>query len=260
MKIKTNLTFRHIFQARPGYCFFSCDFSGEEARLVAALSKEENLEKTYVLEKEYELGIKALPLDPNGKPYSDPLVDTHIVSGGLLSNEVQEIIQETPWLANKNHPVVKKYRQLGKTFFYALIYGASSNKLAAQSNTTKEDIEVNLLPNYFRYPDGFYNLKSWMETVAEIAARQRWIKTPLGSYIMVNESNAKGIGGIAALKRKAVNAYCQATGSDILKLFTHYIYKDLKPLYKEYKALLNGRTVLFNNAYAVHRVLFFLFL
>lgn len=92
----------------------------QEHRNAGAIAKDKNIIAVYKLERDYKLGVIPKPLDPNGKPYEDPLTDPHISAARALHPEVARLVKEEPWLANKKHPLVAEYRQKGKILNYCV--------------------------------------------------------------------------------------------------------------------------------------------
>ncbi len=229
----------HCFEAN-GFVVHNCDFSGQEARLAAALSKDKKMGDVYILEDKYIKGIIPKPKDPEGNTYEDPQTDLHVISATALSSEVRDLVENKPWLANKNNPLVAEYRNKGKTLSYGLIYGSSAAGIAEQLNSTPEEAEA-LINKYYGYPDGFYDLDKWIKVNGNLAMKCRWVKTPTGRFIYINESNAKGLEDKGTAGRKAVNSIIQSLGTDMLKLSLPKLELKWQELNKRYKELLKGR-------------------
>lgn len=93
----------------------------QEARCAAALSKDQNITAVYLMEQEYATGLRAMPVDPDGKPFEDPACDLHIKASLGMHPEVKRLFYDEPWLCNKKHPIVGEFRQKGKILNYQFI-------------------------------------------------------------------------------------------------------------------------------------------
>lgn len=137
--------------------------------------------------------------------------------------------------------MVAQYRQLGKILNYALIYLASANTIALQTNSTVEEAQQNI-DAYFSYPNGFYGLGNWLKRTAAMASERRWTRTAMGSLLFVNESNAKGLDAGVSSVRKAVNGTIQGLASEQAKLATIKTQKRFDVLNFKYRGeVLRGR-------------------
>lgn len=174
--------------------------------MAAALSKDPNMGKVYKLEKEYIEGIREKPKHPKtGDIYDDPRVDLHIMSATSLDPEVKRLVNEEPWNALADNPVIKPVRKKAKPLSYGLIYLAQAPTIAGQIGSTKEEAQV-AIDKYFSYPDGFYGLHQWLDSTALIGTELRWIRLITGEIIMTCESNSKGLSDGNSTARKSCNA------------------------------------------------------
>jgi len=238
--MKTNISLRHIFQAPKGYTWVSADYSAMESYIAAACSQDEVLANIYRLQHKYETGEIPKPIDPNGKEYEDPKCDSHIVAASNFHPDLKKLYEETPWLCNKSHPLVKEFRPKGKTLNFRVIFLGSAEGIAQQLNISVEDSQ-DLLDKYFSYPNGFWKLKEWLDVNVEIIKRTRTSYTPMGRIINCFETNAKGLGDINTAARKGINAKIQGCGSDATKLaFVNLTLDKFESLNQKYKHLLKN--------------------
>lgn len=123
---------------------------------------------------------------------------------------------------------------------YRLIYLCSAMSLAPELGVTKEEAQA-FIDKYFSYPDGFYGLGTWLESMATTGSELRWIITATGELIFVNELNSKGIGDSGAAKRKAVNSPIQGLGATQKKLALARAQKKFTKLNDKYRNIIRGR-------------------
>ena len=213
----------------------------QEFRNAGALSKDVNIAKIYRLEKEYIDKIRPLPISPlTNLPYEDPACDPHIQAAVPLNADVKRLVLEEPWKANKEDIIVGLWRQKGKVMNYRLIYLCSAMSLAPELGVTKEEAQA-FIDKYFSYPDGFYGLGTWLESMAITGSELRWIITATGELIFINELNSKGIGDSGAAKRKAVNSPIQGLGATQKKLALARAQKKFTRLNDKYRNIIRGR-------------------
>jgi len=239
-EVNMKLSFRHIFQAPFGYTWSSVDYSAMELLMAAWISNDDNAKKPFILSQQYEKGEVPNPVSPEGKGYTDPLTDSHIIAASLISPEVMDLLKHQPHLCNKKNPLVAKARDNGKVLNYQLIYGAMGSAIANALSIPVED-GVKMVNNYFSYPNGFYKLKAWLDTTAALGQHLRFTKTLAGRIINVAEANAKGLNDVNTMARRACNMAIQGSGADIIKLVPSYIYPRWNELLEKYKKQLKGR-------------------
>lgn len=240
--VTEKVTMRNAFVVdKPGYVFASADFSAQELRAVAALSKDPNMGKVYKLEKEYLDGTRSKPKHPiTGESYDDPLIDLHICAGMSLNTEVRRLVEEEPWNANTSNPLVKEVRNTAKPLNYGLIYGAGAHTVAGQLGSTVEKAQ-DTIDKYYSPPVGFYGLKEYLDSTAMLGSELRWIQLATGEYIMVNESNSKGIADANSSARRSCNASVQGISATQSKLALIKADKKFEELNKKYELILKGR-------------------
>lgn len=174
-------------------------------RIATAIAKISKLLALYKLEREYDLGIIPKPIDPQGNSYSDPFVDVHCVSSMTLFPEAADIMNITPWLANKSNPIIAQARQFGKIFLFKQIYGGTAASIAEDIKCTTDEAVV-YLKKFFAKPDGYWELENEMKSTANLAKEQGWVRSATGRLIFVRESNAMGLEDQNTVGRKSFNA------------------------------------------------------
>jgi DNA polymerase I-like protein with 3'-5' exonuclease and polymerase domains len=241
MKTSQVISLRECFQAPKGFVWNSVDFAAQELRYAAAASKCPTMRDIYVLEYEYRTGIKNKPISPEGKEYTDPNIDLHLKAATFINPEVKRIVKEEPWNADKDkNSFVKKVRKAGKEYNFGLIYLATPASFVEKLNCTLEEAEAQVKA-YFSYPEGFYQLGYWLQSVATLGSAQRFIKTPLGNHIFINQANAKGLSDTNTIKRKAANHAIQAPCAEMTKIALINVAKEFEKLDWKYKKVLGDR-------------------
>jgi DNA polymerase I-like protein with 3'-5' exonuclease and polymerase domains len=237
-----NLTIRHAFVVdKPGMLFATSDFTRQEIKIAMALSSDPNGVAIETLDKEYELGIREKPRHPiTNETYVDPKTDQHIIAGSALNPEVKQLMEEEPWNANKDNLLVGPWRQKGKILNYRLIYLGSAQSLAPELGVSIEEAQA-FIDKYFSFPNGFYGLGEWLQSMAAIGTELRWVITLTGEHIYTCEDNSKGLGDKNTGGRKSVNSCIQGVASTQAKLALIKADVAFKELDKKYEHLLNGR-------------------
>jgi hypothetical protein len=219
----------------------SSDFERQEIKVILTLCRDINGTKIEKLGEEYKLGIRQKPIHPvTGEPYDDPLTDQHIIAGAALCPEVKKILEEEPWNCNKDNLLVAKWRQLGKILNYRLIYLGSAQSLAPELGVSVEEAQA-FIDKYFSFPDGFYGMGEYLQSMVIVGTELRWIRLITGELIFAAESNSKGLADKGTVGRKAVNSNVQGLGATETKLALIHAHKAFKELDKKYKDVLNGR-------------------
>lgn len=236
------LNMRYAFVSdKPDLVWASSDFERQEIKVILTLCKDINGTKIEKLGEEYKLGIRQKPIHPvTGEPYDDPLTDQHIIAGAALCPEVKKILEEEPWNCNKDNPLVAKWRQLGKILNYRLIYLGSAQSLAPELGVSVEEAQA-FIDKYFSFPDGFYGMGEYLQSMVIVGTELRWIRLITGELIFVAESNSKGLADKGTVGRKAVNSNVQGLGATETKLALIHAHKAFKELDEKYKDVLNGR-------------------
>nr|HMS79754.1 DNA polymerase [Burkholderiaceae bacterium] len=169
---------REAFVAPPGSLIVSADYSQIELRIMAHLSRDENLLRAF-----------AEGMDVHRATASEVF--------GVPPGEVSS-----------------EQRRYAKTINFGLIYGMSAYGLAAQLGIEREAAK-NWIERYFaRYP----GVKRYMDDSRAQAKSQGWVETVLGRRLWLPEINSPNGPRRGAAERQAINAPLQGTAADIVKL------------------------------------------
>ena len=123
---------------------------------------------------------------------------------------------------------------------YRLIYLCSAMSLATELGISRDEAQA-FINKYFSYPDGFYGLGGYLQSMASIGSELRWIRTATSELIFVNEENSKGLSDSGAASRKSVNSPIQGLGATQKKLALAIAYKKFTKLNDKYRNVVKGR-------------------
>lgn len=147
-----NKEIRKMFRAQPGYVLISSDFSQQEPRTLAHMSRDENLIQAYVDGKDIYAWIAE-------KIYKVPY------------EECKEFRPD----GTKN-PEGKKRRDSVKSIILGIMYGRGAKAIAEQLNcSTKEAQKI-----VDQFYDSFPKVKKWMDSVLNGARRYGFVETAWG--------------------------------------------------------------------------------
>lgn len=200
----------------------SLDFSGQELCIAAAVSNDQEM-LDVLFRKKYEPYLKndktgELILDTEGNKIKDPRTDLHIQAACAIFDHLNNIpLSKLTEAANEYLPSGIKIRNTGKILNFSIVYGKGVNGFAEDFSVSVDEAQE-ILNSYFRK---FYGLKAWLDKVSSYAKQTRRVRALYGKkgrVIFCGEDNAKGIGGLNTLSRKAGNSIIQATGSEMTKL------------------------------------------
>jgi DNA polymerase I len=168
---------RKAFIASPNHLILAADYSQIELRIMAHLSKDENL-----------LGAFAQGWD-------------------IHSATASEIFQVTL------DQVTEEHRRRAKAVNFGLIYGMSSFGLAKQLGIERQDAQYYMDRYFERYP----GVLEYMERTRKQAHEQGYVETLFGRRLYLPEINAQNMMRQKAAERAAINAPMQGTAADIIK-------------------------------------------
>lgn len=180
--------------AREGYQIVAIDYSGEELRIAANLSKEP------VWIKEFNEGSG----------------DIHSITASLMFGGTPEE------MADKKN---KTKRGLAKIANFLIIYGGSAGTLARSARIPLHEAQQHV-DNYF---DGLKKLSEWIATERIRARRRGYSLTAFGRRRPLQDLFDSGDGYLKSkAERLAVNAAIQGTGADIIKIAMYKVWRYLK--------------------------------
>lgn len=147
-----NKEIRKMFRGEPGYVLISSDFSQQEPRTLAHMSKDENMIQAYIDGKDIYAWVAE-------KIYKVPY------------EECKEFRPD----GTKN-PEGKKRRDSVKSIILGIMYGRGAKAIAEQLNcSTKEAQKI-----VDQFYDSFPKVKKWMDTVLNNARRYGFVETAWG--------------------------------------------------------------------------------
>jgi DNA polymerase-1 len=117
-----------------------------------------------------------------------------------------------------------KKRDIAKTINFGIIYGMGAKKLSQDLDISHKDAK-NYMEQYF---SSFPTVDDYINKLKKQAVELGYIESLIGRRRWFNLSNAKNKGHYLALLREAVNTKFQASASDIIKVASSNIAKDIK--------------------------------
>ncbi len=169
---------RQAFIAPKDHVLISCDYSQIELRIMAHLSKDQNL-------------LNAFNKDQ----------DIHNFTAA-------EIFKINP------NDVTNEHRRYAKAINFGLIYGMSAFGLAKQLSIDNTSAQQYIELYFTRYP----GVKKYMDDTKQLAKNQGYVETLFGRRLYLPEINSKNVMRRKAIERVAINAPMQGTAADIIKL------------------------------------------
>lgn len=163
----------------------AADYSQIELRIIAALSKEDNMIAAF---KE---GI-----------------DIHAATAARVFNVPLD-------------QVTREQRSNAKTVNFGIIYGVSAFGLSNQTDLSRSEAKELIETYYATYP----KLKSYMQDQVDFARENGYVETVLGRRRYLKDINSSNAVVRGAAERNAVNAPIQGSAADIIKLAMIDIYK-----------------------------------
>ncbi len=179
---------RKAFIARDeNYTLVSADYSQIELRIIAALSGEENMIKSF----------------QNGE-------DIHASTAAKVFNIALE-------------EVTREQRSHAKTVNFGIVYGVSAFGLSNQTSLSRSESKDLIDAYYLTYP----RLKSYIQEQVEFARENGYVQTILGRRRYLKDINSQNAVVRGGAERNAVNAPIQGSAADIIKIAMINIHKRL---------------------------------
>ena len=175
---KWALPLRKAFVATEGFKLVSFDYSQLELRLLAHISGDEELKKTFI----------------RGD-------DVHAITASRILN-----IPESS--------VTKEARRMGKILNFGIVYGMGPRAFAKTSNITLDEAR-RFINEYFRR---FPGVKKWRETTATNTKTLGYVEDEVGRRRWFSNANKWGPRAVAEMERAAINMPVQGLEADILKI------------------------------------------
>jgi len=166
----------------------AADYSQIELRIIAALSKEENMIQAF----------------KNGE-------DIHASTASKVFNVPLE-------------EVTRAQRSNAKTVNFGIVYGVSAFGLSNQTGLSRTESKELIDTYYSAYP----KLKVYMQEQVNFAKENGYVQTVLGRRRYLKDINSQNMMVRGGAERNAVNAPIQGSAADIIKLAMINIHKKLK--------------------------------
>ncbi|WP_298155880.1 DNA polymerase I [Flavobacterium sp.] len=169
------------------HTLLSADYSQIELRIIAALSGEENMIRSF----------------RNGE-------DIHASTASKVFNVLLD-------------EVTREQRSHAKTVNFGIIYGVSAFGLSNQTSLTRSESKDLIDAYYQTYP----RLRSYINEQIETAREQGFVQTILGRRRYLKDINSANAVVRGAAERNAVNAPIQGSAADIIKIAMINIHRKL---------------------------------
>ena len=179
---------RKAFVPEPGCLFFSADYSQIELRVMAHLSKDENMVEVF----------------REGK-------DLHAATA---ANIYKKPIEE----------VTRDERTKSKRANFGIIYGITVFGLAERLDIPRDEAKM-LIDGYFAT---FPQVHDYMEKSKEVARQKGYVTTLFGRRRYLPDINSHNATVRGFAERNAINAPIQGTAADIIKVAMIRIYERFK--------------------------------
>ncbi len=170
------------------YVLLAADYSQIELRIIAALSKEENMIKAF----------------QSGE-------DIHASTAARVFNVALEEVTRTQ-------------RSNAKTVNFGIIYGVSAFGLSNQTDLSRGESKELIETYYATYPQ----LRQYMNEQIDFARENGYVQTVLGRRRYLKDINSQNQVVRGAAERNAVNAPIQGSAADIIKIAMINIHRKLK--------------------------------
>ncbi|MDR5589318.1 DNA polymerase I [Christiangramia sp. SM2212] len=170
------------------FVLLAADYSQIELRIIAALSKEENMIKAFQDGEDIHASTAA-------KVFNVPLDE-----------------------------VTREQRSNAKTVNFGIIYGVSAFGLSNQTTLSRSESKELIDTYYKTYP----KLSSYIADQVDFAREHGYVSTVLGRRRYLKDINSRNQVVRGAAERNAVNAPIQGSAADIIKLAMINIHKKLE--------------------------------
>lgn len=179
---------RAIIASAEENCLLSCDYSQIELRILAHLSKDENLISAF---KENE--------------------DIHKATASLIYGLAESDINDS-------------MREVAKRVNFGIVYGLTSYGLARDLGISLDQAQGFIDAYFLRYP----KVKEYIEQQKALARKDGFVTTISGRRRYIPEINNKNQGIRQFAERQAVNTPIQGSASDLIKLAMIQIHGQIK--------------------------------
>jgi DNA polymerase-1 len=180
------------------HTFLSADYSQIELRIMAALSKDEQMIEAFRNNQDIH-SITA------SKIYKIPL------------NEV-----------------TSDMRRKAKTANFGIIYGISAFGLSARLNISRSEARE-LIDGYF---ENFPEIRKYMDSSIETARSKGFVETIMGRKRYLNDINSANATVRGMAERNAINAPIQGSAADVIKIAMVNIWREINKQHLQSKMIL----------------------
>ncbi len=170
------------------HTFLSADYSQIELRIMAALSKDEEMQKAF----------------REGK-------DIHAITAAKIYKVAEP-------------EVTSDMRRKAKTANFGIIYGISAFGLSQRLNIPRTEAKE-LIDGYF---ESFPRIKEFMDEQIEKARNKGYVQTIKGRKRYLNDINSANAVVRGVAERNAINAPIQGSAADVIKMAMINIFRQLE--------------------------------
>ena len=188
-KTEEGMKIRKGFVSKEGYSFISFDYSQIELRVLAELSKDENLVHAYSKDK-----------------------DLHDLTARRLFYKTEE------------HEVTREERSIAKVINFSILYGKTPFGLSKELKIPMAEAKIYINTYFEQYP----KVRTFLNDVLESARLNGFVETLYGTRRYISGINSSNKNLQAQAERMAVNTVVQGTAANILKVVMIELYKTLK--------------------------------
>ncbi len=179
---------RAIISSGKGYYLLSCDYSQIELRILAHLSKDENLTAAFKKDKDIHRATAALIYGLEEKDLTDPM------------------------------------RETAKRVNFGIIYGLTAYGLSRDLGISVDAAQGFIDAYFLRYP----KVKEYIDEQVKNVETRGYATTLLGRKRYIPEINSRNQGIRQFAQRKAMNTPIQGSASDLIKLAMLGIHNRIK--------------------------------
>ena len=188
-KTEEGMKIRKGFVSKEGYSFISFDYSQIELRVLAELSKDENLVHAYSKDK-----------------------DLHDLTARRLFYKTEE------------EEVTREERSIAKVINFSILYGKTPFGLSKELKIPMAEAKIYINTYFEQYP----KVRTFLNDVLESARLNGFVETLYGTRRYISGINSSNKNLQAQAERMAVNTVVQGTAANILKIVMVELYNNLK--------------------------------